>query len=64
MDLSTLTKHELNELFLERHNAYMRASMGFSVGMQKSPEHIDAKNQLDLVIEEMKRRRNPVDDVE
>jgi hypothetical protein len=64
MNLTTLNKQELNMLFLERHNAYMKASKGFTLGTQKSPEHIEAKNQLDLVIEEMKRRRNPIDRAE
>lgn len=63
MDLSALSKRELNMMFLEKHIAYMHASNGYTVGIQKSPEHIEAKNQLDLVIEEMERRRNLADDL-
>ena len=58
MDLTVLNNNELNLLFLQRHDIYMEASKGFLIGTPKTAEHIDAKANLNVVIEEMKRRKN------
>ena len=63
MDLTVLNDNELNILFLQRHDVYMQASKGFLIGTLKSAKHIEAKMNLNVVIDEMKRRKhdNPDD---
>jgi hypothetical protein len=58
MDLTVLNNNELSLLFLQRHDIYMQVSKGFLIGTLKTAKHIEAKANLNVVIEEMNRRKN------
>lgn len=57
MELRELNKDELRALFIRCHEIYMEASKNLHIRQPKSAEYREAKRNLDIVMEEMKRRK-------